>query len=206
MNSLPDEDISKFLKDNIQPLDDNAYGLGYRASATLKDGTFLPCVIFRNPATLIDLAMRRFKEERSGKSIFSKSSGLGYREIVKTFVASGNCVNHYDIARVDKSRFAFPLDVQKQINGETSMSWTAFVAKFKDGRHLSFGTTWNWEFFDLPDDFKAEDIVEIINHSYLLKTGEIVGHRSSFDRVKRQDEMEKIYRDRQFFECYVDNL
>ena len=206
MNSLPDEDICKFLKDNIQPLDDNAYGLGYRASATLKDGTFLPCVIFRNPATLIDLAMRRFKEERSGKSIFSKSSGLGYREIVKTFVASGNCVNHYDIARVDKSRFAFPLDVQKQINGETSMSWTAFVTKFKDGRHLSFGTTWNWEFFDLPDDFKAEDIVEIINHSYLLKTGEILGHRSSFDRVKRQDEMEKIYRDRQFFECYVDNL
>ena len=206
MNSLPDEDICKFLKDNIQPLDDNAYGLGYRASATLKDGTFLPCVIFRNPATLIDLAMRRFKEERSGKSIFSKSSGLGYREIVKTFVASGNCVNHYDIARVDKSRFAFTLDVQKQINGETSMSWTAFVTKFKDGRHLSFGTTWNWEFFDLPDDFKAEDIVEIINHSYLLKTGEILGHRSSFDRVKRQDEMEKIYRDRQFFECYVDNL
>jgi hypothetical protein len=206
MNSLPDEDIIKFLKDNIQPLDDNAYGLGYRASATLKDGTLLPCVIFRNPATLIDLAIRRFKEEQSGKSIFSKSSGLGYREIVKTFVASGNCVNHYDIAKVDKSRFAFPLDVQKQIKGETSMSWTAFVAKFKDGRHLSFGTTWNWEFFDLPDDFNAENIVEIINHSYLLKTGQIVGHRSSFDRVTRKDEMEKIYSDRQFFECYVDNL
>ncbi len=206
MNSLPDKDIIKFLKENIQPLEDNAYGLGYRASATLKDGTFLPCVIFRNPATLINLAIRRFKEEQSGKSIFSKSSGLGYREIVKTFVASGNCVNHYDIAKVDKSRFAFPLDVQKQIKGETSMSWTAFVAKFKDGRHLSFGTTWNWEFFDLHDDFNAEDIVEIINHSYLLKTGEIVGHRSSFDRVTRKDEMEKIYSDRQFFECYVDNL
>ena len=206
MSSLPDQDIIKFLKDNIQPLDDNAYGLGYRASATLKDGTFLPCVIFRNPAALINLAIRRFKEEQSGKSIFSKSSGLGYREIVKTFVASGNCVNHYDIAKVDKSRFAFPLDVQKQIKGETSMSWTAFVAKFKGGRHLSFGTTWNWEFFDLPDDFNAEDIVEIINHSYLLKTGEIVGHRSSFDRVTRKDEMEKIYSDRQFFECYVDNL
>lgn len=206
MNSLPDKDIIKFLKDNIQPLDDNAYGPGYRASATLKDGTFLPCVIFRNPATLINLAIRRFKEEQSGKSIFSKSSGLGYREIVKTFVASGNCVNHYDIAKVDKSRFAFPLEIQKQIKGETSMSWTAFVAKFKDGRHLSFGTTWNWEFFDLPDDFNSDDIVEIINHSYLLKTGDIVGHRSSFDRVTRKDEMEKLYSDRQFFECYVDNL
>ncbi len=206
MKSLPNEEIIKFLKDNIQPLDDNAYGLGYRASATLKDGTFLPCVIFRNPATLINLAIRRFKEEKSGKSIFSKSSGLGYRETVKSFVASGNCVNHYDIAKVDKSRFAFPLEIQKQIKGETSMSWTAFVAKFKDGRHLSFGTTWNWEFFDLPDDINAEDIVEIINHSYLLKTGEIVGHRSSFDRVTQKDELETIYCDRQFFECYVDNL
>jgi len=206
MNSLPDKDIIKFLKDNIQPLDDNAYGPGYRASAILKDGTFLPCVIFRNPAPLVNLAIRRFKEEQSGNSIFAKSSGLGYREIVKTFVANGNCVNHYDIAKVDKSRFAFPLDIQKQIKGETSMSWTAFVAKFKDGRHLSFGTTWNWEFFDLPDDFKADDIVEIINHSYLLKSGEIVGHRSSFDRVTSKDEMENIYSDRQFFECYVDNL
>src|SRR3954463_3917639 len=108
MNSLPDKDIINFLKDNIQPLDNNVYGLGYRASAILKDGTFLPCVTFRNPSTLVNLAMRRFKEEQTGKSVFSKRPGLGYREIVKSFVASGNCVNHYDIAKVDKSRFAFP--------------------------------------------------------------------------------------------------
>ncbi len=203
---LPEEEIIKFLKNNIEALEDNAYGLGYRASATLKDGTFLPCVIFRNPDTLINLAIRRFKEEQSGKSIFAKSSGLDYREIVKTFVARGNCLNHYDIAIVDKSRFAFPLAIQKQIKGETSMSWTAFVAKFKDGRQLSFGTSWNWEFFDLPDNYEADDALEIINHSYLLKTGEVFGHRSSLDRVTRRDEMEKIYSDRPFFECYLDNL
>lgn len=63
MKSLPDGDIISFVKDNIEPLEDNAYGLGYRASATLKDGAFLPCVIFRNPATIINLAMKRFKEE-----------------------------------------------------------------------------------------------------------------------------------------------
>ncbi len=205
MNSLPDSNIIKFLKDNIEPLDDNSYGLGYRASATLKDGTFLPCVIFRNPKATIDLAIRRFKEEQTGNSIFSKSSGLGYREIVKTFVTNGNCVNHYDIAKVDKSRFAFPLSIQKLIKGETSMGWTAFVAKFKDCRHLSFGTTWNWEFFDLPDDYAANEIVEIINDSYVLKTGEIIGHRSSNIHTNR-DEFEKIYSDRQFFECYVDHL
>ena len=205
MKSIPDSDIIKFLKDNIEPLDDNSYGLGFRASATLKDGTFLPCVSFRNPKATIDLAIRRFKEEQTGKSIFSKSSGLGYREIVKTFVTSGNCVNHFDIAKVDKSRFAFPISIQKQIKGETSMGWTAFVAKFKDGRHLSFGTTWNWEFFDLPENYSVNDIVEIINNSYLLKTGEIIAHRSSNIHTKRE-EFEKIYGDRQFFECYVDHL
>ena len=181
MNSLPETDIIRFLKDNIEPLDDNIYGLGYRASATLKDGTYLPCVTFRNPSSTINLAIKRFKEEQSGKSIFSKSSGLGYREIVKTFVTSGNCLNHYDIAKVDKSRFAFPINVQKQIQSETAMSWTAFVAKFSDGRLLSFGTTWNWEYFDLPSDYDVNDIVEIINHSYLLKTGEVTKH-GSIDR------------------------
>jgi hypothetical protein len=206
MSQLPEKDIIKFLKENIEPLEDNTFGFGYRASGTLKDGTFLPCVIFRNSATLVNLAIRRFKEEQSGKSVFAKSSGLGYREIVKSFVATGNCVNYYDIIEVDKSRFAFPLRVQKQIQGETSMSWTAFVAKFKDGRHLGFGATWNWEFFDLPDSYNANDIVEIINHSYLLKTGEIVGHRSSFDRVTNKDQMDRIYSDRPFFECYVDYL
>lgn len=206
MNPLPVEDIIKFLKNNIEPLEDRSYGLGYRASVTLKDDTFLPCVIFRNPTTLVNLAIRRFKEELSGKSIFSKSSNLGYKEIVKSFVASGNCVSHYDIAQIEKSRFVFPLIIQKQITGETSMSWTAFVAKFKDGRQLSFGTTWNREFFDLPDNYNVDNIVEIINHSYLLKTGEVVGHLSSFDRLTRKDELEKIYSNRQFFECYIDDL
>jgi hypothetical protein len=134
MSPLPEKDIINFLKENIEPLQDTAFGLGYRASATLKDGTYLPCVIFRNPETLINLAIRRFNEAQSGKSIFAKSSGYGYREIVKSFVSDGNCVNPYDIAKVDKSRFALPLRVQKQIQGETSMSWTAFMAKFKDGR------------------------------------------------------------------------
>ena len=115
MNSLPDEDICKFLKDNIQPLDDNAYGLGYRASATLKDGTFLPCVIFRNPATLIDLAMRRFKEERSGKSIFSKSSGLGYREIVKTFVAAATVLTIMTLQELTRAVLLFHLTYKSRL-------------------------------------------------------------------------------------------
>lgn len=63
MGTQPMEDTNKFLKDNVEPLDDNAFGLGYRVSVYLTDGTFLPCVIFRNSNTIVDLAIRRFKEE-----------------------------------------------------------------------------------------------------------------------------------------------
>ncbi len=43
MKRLQKEDIIKFFKDNVEPLEDNAYGIGYRASVYLIDGTFLPC-------------------------------------------------------------------------------------------------------------------------------------------------------------------
>ncbi|MDR1190671.1 MAG: hypothetical protein LBK60_03265 [Verrucomicrobiales bacterium] len=83
MEQQPNKEIVRFLQDNIEPLENSAYGLGYRASVFLIDGTFLPCVIFRNPRNIVNLAIRRFKEELSEKSISSRSSGFGYYDIVK---------------------------------------------------------------------------------------------------------------------------
>src|ERR1700761_2556882 len=99
---IENETLLKFLKENIEPISDNIYGAGYRASVYLTDGTYLPCIVFRSSSGLVNLALKRFKEEQSGKSIFSKSSGLGYAEIVKTFVTKGNCLNDYDIERIEK--------------------------------------------------------------------------------------------------------
>jgi hypothetical protein len=202
---LNQEEIIQFLKNNIEPLENSFYGNGYRASVYLNDGTFLPCVTFRNSNPIVDLAVRRFKEESSGKSIFKKSSGLGYRDIVKTFVASGNCINHYDISKITDSKFAFPVNIQKEIRGETAMSWTAFVAKFNDGRLLSFGTSWNIEYFDLPEGYKTKNIIEIINNSYIGNNGEIVSHKS-LNPERRFEDLKPINREKPFFECYMDNL
>lgn len=192
------EDIIKFLKDNIEPLDDNSYRLGYKASVYLTDGTFLPCVIFRNPKPTVNLANRRFKEEQIGKSIFNRSSGLGYYDIVKTFVTSGNCINDYDIDRVEKSKFAFPLTIQSQIRGETTMGWTGFAAKMKDGKYFGFGTTFHWEFFQMPDGYSVGDIAEIINHSYVLKTGELRSHKVPFFEHPDDYKDAIIHRERPF--------
>lgn len=83
------EVLIQFLRHNLDSLKDNIYGIGYRASVYLIDGTFLPRVIFRNSKAGVDLAIRSFNEEQTGKSIFSRQSGIGYYEAVKTFVASG---------------------------------------------------------------------------------------------------------------------
>jgi len=79
------ENIIRFLKDNVEPLNDNIYGLSYRASAFMIDGIYLPCVIFRNPKFTVNLALRRFKEEQKGKGFFGKSA-TSYFKIVKSLL------------------------------------------------------------------------------------------------------------------------
>ncbi len=207
MNKVTEIEIISFLKNNIEPFQDNTYGLSYRASVTLKDGTFLPCVIFRNPEQTIDLAIRRFKEEQSNKSIFSnKSKGFGYREIVKNFVTKGNNINIYDIINVSKSRFAIPFEVFRKVHGETAMSWTAFILEFNDNKKLSFGTSWNWEFFDIPEGYDFKNVKSIISGCYLTKENEIVQHKSILDFQNDKEKFQTIYREKPFFECFIDNL
>ncbi len=207
LNSILEEDLIKFLKNNIESYDDQIYGKTYRASVTLTDETYLPCVIFRASKPKIDLAIKRFKDEQGGNSIFkNKSTGFGYREIVKTFITGGNNLNLYDIATVQKTNYAIPLSVLKKINGETAMSWTAFVIKFKNGQKASFGTSWNWEFFSKPDGVDFDDIEEIINDAYLDKNREIISHKSIQNYNQMRDLLDKIYREKPFFKCYLDNL
>ena len=77
--NMTEEEIAGFLKRSVKPIKDELYGAYYRASAYLKDGTYLPCATFGRPRKLVDLAVRRFaeivKDERR------------YREVVSSFVA-----------------------------------------------------------------------------------------------------------------------
>ncbi|MDQ3112190.1 MAG: hypothetical protein M3R17_20080 [Bacteroidota bacterium] len=206
MESKQTKDFVKFLKANIDPFDDPANGPGYRTSVYLTDGTFLPCVIFRNPKTIINLAIKRFKEEQSRQSVFKRSSGLGYYDIVRSFVTTGNSINDYDIERIEKSRFAFPLSIQRQIKGETTMGYTGFSAKMKDGTFLGFGTSFHTEFFQIPDNYSPDDVEEIINHSFVLKSGELRSHRQAEQTRPGEYKDAIVYREKPFFECYIDSL
>jgi len=179
------EDIVAFVKKEVEPLPPHPpYGERYRISATLTDGSYLPCVIVESATRTVDLAIKRFDETRQ-----SEDPMMGYRIIVKSFVTGGNAVNYYDLSEVSLSPFAIPLARIMEVRGETSMNWTEFYAIMRDGKEFRFGTTFLTEFFSMPQGYTSSDIVRIIP-----------AVRGEKPRI------EMIYRERPFFTCFVDGL
>ena len=160
------------------------YGERYRIAGTMTDGTSLPCIVVESASLMIDLALRRFEQ--------TKTSGdplMGYRAIVRRFVTQGNTVNDYDLRDLSISPYAIPLSRMREIEGETSMSWTEFYATMTDGKEFRFGTRYLTEFFDMPSGYSAASIVKIIP----AVQGE-------------QARREHIYREKPYFTCYVDGF
>jgi hypothetical protein len=194
--------IQEFIKSVEEPFPDSNYGEGYRCSAYLNDGLYLPCVIIRRNKQYVDLACRRFEEEKKGRGIF-KSNKNGYRDIVKTFVATGNRVNEYDIKSVEISRFALPLSLLSKIKGETVMGWTGFVFEMMDGKMFSFGSSFLFSFFELPDGYDFNDVVKVHNHAFISEDGKLISIKGMSD-FEKQYTPSKVYRERPYFECYID--
>jgi hypothetical protein len=152
-------EIAAWLKRTIEPMPDRSYGDRYRASVFLKDGMYLPCVVFQSQDLQVELALRRFDQLRN--------QSAQYRAVVESFVASGSRLANYDIKTVEPSPFAWPLATLHTIDGETTMSWTAFVVEMRDGTLHTYGTSFSVEFFDLPHGYTYADIAQI--HSGMLR-------------------------------------
>ena len=179
------DDIAAFVKKNVEPLPPSPpYAERFRVAATLTDGTYLPCVVVENASRTVELALKRFEETRKSADPY-----MGYSAIVKSFVTKGNTVNDYDLRELSLSSFAIPLAKAREIGGETSMSWTEFYATMGNGCEFRFGTTFLTEFFDMPEGYVASDIMRIIP-----------AVRGEPPRINR------TYREKPFFTCFVDGL
>ena len=186
------DDLTNFLKTCVEPLSDQIYGNRYRAAARLADDTYLPCVVFQSRKSEVELALRRFKELQGQPS--------QYKTVVESFVSNGSHVADYEIKAVEPSPFAWPLAILRQIHGETVMSWTAFVVEMKDGTMHSFGTTFCFEFFELPEGYSYNDIAMI--HSGMIYSSQQGLRDFSLNSMQGV----RIYRERPFFTCYLDQL
>ncbi len=121
------------------------------------DGTHLPCVVIEGASRTVDLAMKRFEE-----TSLSSDSYSGHRAIVTSFVTQRNTVNDYDLKELVFNPYTILLSMMEDIKGETSMGGTGFYVKMRDGKEFRFGSTFLMEFFDMPSNYSATDIVKII--------------------------------------------
>ncbi len=186
------DDLANFLTSKVEPLPDRIYGNRYRAAVRLTDDTHLPCVVFQSRQSQVELALRRFDQLRSQPE--------QYKSVVEVFVAGGSRLNDYEISEVEPSPYAWPLAILKQIQGETVMSWTAFVVEMSDGTMYSYGTSFCFEFFDLPDGYSYKDIAKV--RSGMLYSQERGLQPFSMDLQKEI----RPYREKPFFTCYLKEL
>jgi hypothetical protein len=185
-------EIAVWLKHTIEPLHDRIYGDRYRASVVLRDGTYLPCVVFQSNGRQVELAQRRFDELRT--------QSAQYRQVVESFVASGSRLANYEIETVEPSPFAWPHATLNTIHGEISVGWTALVVEMQDGTLHSFGTSFSFEFFDLPQGYTYANIAQI--HSGMVYSQ--ARGMAPFSLDAGQDIA--TYREKPYFNCYLPEL
>ncbi|HEX6716853.1 MAG TPA: hypothetical protein VF088_07065 [Pyrinomonadaceae bacterium] len=176
-----EDKLVRFLRSEIEPISDGYSKKAYRASAYLRDGTYLPCVVFRQMSDIVELAIRRIADTKSEK----EEDWYNYQMVIRSFVATTNRVAFYDVARIEKSPYALPVSILKKVleAGETHMSWISFVGVMNDSKQFDFGSTYHVEFFDMPEGYTAECIVDVIPHRS-------VGSQ--------------MFREKPYFNCFVD--
>ena len=179
-------EIANWAHAHGAPFPDICDRLSFRCAARLTDGTYLPCVQLREAEPYVKLAMRRLDETRNNDVTDPSNLMPGsYPTIVQSFIASGNRISFYDIAELEVSPYAIPLERAREIKGETRMSWTAFAGVMADGKEFSFGTTYHSEFFNMPPGYEATQIHRIIPH---------------------KNEAKPVYREKPFFVCFLENV
>lgn len=134
------------------------YSPSYAVSATLNDGTILPCVLIESAEARVTQALRRIKE--------TQGDAVNYPSYVKNLATAFNHVSHYDIASISESPFALPASLHEVISqaGETAMSHIAFVGRFKDGTTVNFASSYELEFFHMPEGLRGTDLKSVQPH------------------------------------------
>ncbi len=179
---MDEEDIFRFLEKETEPIPDiigNKTYTAYRASVYLKDNTYLPCVKFKSFRGIVELAIQRFEEVKIDKNTSYMES---YPEIIGRFIAAKSTLWSVDVSRVEKSPYAIPYSYLKKMGGETRMGWTSFTVIMNDGKQFQFGTSYSWEFFEMPEGYDACKIVEIIPN---------------------KNTSPQVFREKPFFNCYL---
>ena len=153
--------IRKYIKGNFTPTRlPGRYGDErelYCCSATLLDGTLLPCIVVQESEHRVQNAVDMFKARAKDKDPFN-----GYRATVEGYVCSGNQLSYLDIKELRPSVHAIPSERLREIQ-ETAMGYIAFTAIMDDDKQFTFATCAPSPlFFEMPKGYSGSRMKKII--------------------------------------------
>lgn len=202
MNRTIESEIIRWLQEYGEPVEDTEGNLMFAAAVWLRDDTYLPCVLFQN--THIQLERLR-GIPRSGMGLFTKRQRIEDSNLIRKFLQNDNRIYPEAIQRLERSLFAFPDVLRDQIevrvNSGVLPSW--FSAKMKDGTYLGFETIYEAVFYDLPDGYSADDILEIQNNTFVSESGIPESVTAAFAYGEKTI---ALYSPRIFFNCFLSEL
>ncbi|MGQ3015614.1 MAG: hypothetical protein ACT6QS_18000 [Flavobacteriales bacterium] len=204
MNRSTESEIVSWLKEYAEPVEDTEGNLMYAAAVWLRDDTYLPCVLFQNTHIQLD-RLRGIPASGKGRGLFSKGKNVDDSYLIRNFLQNDNRIYPETIQRLERSLFAFPDVLRDQIevrvNSGVLPSW--FSAKMKDGTYLGFETTYEAVFYDLPDGYSADDILEIQNNTFVSESGIPESVTAAFAYGEKTI---ALYSPRIFFNCFLSEL
>jgi len=203
MKSKNNNELVTFLKDNIEPYEDEFDGIMYRTAVYLIDGTYLPCVIFKNAELKVKKLQQHFRNRRPTWS-FAKDSRISDLEVSMEFLL-GNRISDHNIVKIEKSKYAFPNSILKQIKAPV-LSGAGFAAKMNDGKYVGFHSNIGTDyFFSMPIEYTVNNIVEIILDGYVLENGQMQITKYEGTSTKYINEA-VFYEPQLHFDCYIEGL
>lgn len=166
-------------------------GPGYRCSAWLKDGTYLPCVFVQKIGRTADLHRKSIDDELRGEGGYDPLTCDPVREWLKWQLCYPNQIAAHLIERVGPSPFAIPISLLHQVTGEVAPYVWLFALETADGERFRFsgGDRWSMIFFELPENISFGDFVTVINPNA----------RGTLPRCKA------TLQERMHFSCYIDD-
>ena len=156
---MKDEELRAAIhKLGVRPYKGLMYAPSYPVSATLTDGTVLPCVLIESADARVSQALRRIKE--------TQGDSVNYPSYVKNLATAFNNVSHYDISSISECPFALPAALHEVVSraGETAMSHIAFVGTFTNGTAVNFASSYELEFFSMPEGLRGTDLKSVKPH------------------------------------------
>lgn len=151
--------IISFLKTSIEPIGDVYSDEAYRAAVYLADGTYVPCVIFRNKNNISKFLLNRFSDLQDKKNFKDTN-------IVPSLFDGACTLQFFKVAKVEESSYALPVKLRDVLSstGETGMGYTSFEGQTDDGKKYIFAGTSEFAFFHMPEGYNAKRLINVVPH------------------------------------------